>query len=119
MDFVLVEQALNNLLVNAAAYTPPGTEVEVEARAESGELVLSVADHGPGLPAESLARVFDKFYRVPGSPAGGTGLGLSIVKRFVEAQGGRVTAQNRPGGGAVITLRLPLGEAPKVETEPG
>jgi two-component system, OmpR family, sensor histidine kinase KdpD len=117
MDFVLVEQALNNLLVNAAAYTPPGTAVEVSARAENGELILSVADHGPGIPNESLPRVFEKFYRVPGSPTGGTGLGLSIVKQFMEAQGGRVGARNRPDGGAIVTIRLPLGEPPKVEAE--
>jgi two-component system, OmpR family, sensor histidine kinase KdpD len=117
MDFVLMEQVLNNLLVNAAAYTPFGTSVEIGARAEGGDLILTVADKGPGFPPESLGRVFDKFYRVPGSPAGGTGLGLSIVKRFVEAQSGTVTAQNRPGGGAMVTIRLPLGEPPRVETE--
>ncbi len=117
MDFVLMEQALNNLLVNAAAYTPSGTDVEVSARTENGELVLAVVDHGPGIPSDSLPRLFEKFYRVPGSPAGGTGLGLSIVKQFAEAQGGSVNARNRPDGGAVITIRLPLGEPPKIEAE--
>jgi two-component system sensor histidine kinase KdpD len=71
-----------------------------------------VADNGPGLPAEALPHLFDKFYRAPGAAAGGSGLGLSIVKGFVDAHGGSVSAQNRPGGGAEFTVRLPLKEAP-------
>jgi two-component system sensor histidine kinase KdpD len=59
-----------------------------------------------------LTKIFDKFYRAPGALTGGTGLGLSIVKGFVEAQGGRVSAENRPGGGAVFTLYLPITEQP-------
>jgi two-component system sensor histidine kinase KdpD len=118
MDFVLIEQALNNLLLNAAHYTPPGTTVEVKASAAPEELTISVADHGPGLPPESLPHVFDKFYRVPGAPAGGTGLGLSIVKGLVEAHGGRVEARNRPGGGAEFSIHLPMvaNPAPALET---
>ncbi len=117
LDAVLVEQALLNLLVNAATYTPPGTLVEIAARASAEELSLTVADHGPGLPAESVSQVFDKFYRVPGAPAGGTGLGLSIVKGFTEALGGRTEAANRQGGGAVFTLRFPVTEAPPSKEE--
>jgi len=108
MDFVLIEQALNNLLLNAAHYTPPGTTVEIKASAAPGEMTISVADHGPGLPPESLPHVFEKFYRVPGAPAGGTGLGLSIVKGLIEAHGGRVEARNRPGGGAEFSIHLPV-----------
>jgi two-component system sensor histidine kinase KdpD len=118
MDFVLMEQVLNNLLLNAAGYTPAGTIVEVSAAVKSDELVLSVGDHGPGLPPESLPHVFDKFYRVPGVPAGGTGLGLSIVKGFVEAHGGRVEAANRPGGGAQFTIHLPVEAVPEAALEP-
>jgi two-component system sensor histidine kinase KdpD len=77
-------------------------------------LVLTVADRGRGLPAEALPFVFDKFYRGPSAPAGGTGLGLAIVKGFVEAQGGKVGVENRPGGGAAFTIRLPLTKAPPV-----
>jgi two-component system sensor histidine kinase KdpD len=113
MDFVLVEQALSNLLLNAANYTPPGTTVEVKAAVLNGEMALSVADRGPGLPEESLPHVFEKFYRVPGAPAGGTGLGLSIVKGLVEAHGGRVEARNRPGGGAEFVLYLPIVGSPE------
>ena len=117
MDFVLMEQALANLLLNAAVHTPPGTAVQVNAGVEADTLVLTVADNGPGLPPEALPLIFDKFYRAPAAPAGGTGLGLAIVKGFVEAQGGRVKAENRPGGGAVFTIRLPLAKAPPVAVE--
>jgi two-component system, OmpR family, sensor histidine kinase KdpD len=108
MDFVLIEQALNNLLLNAAHYTPAGTTVEVKASATADELTIAVSDHGPGLPAESLPHLFEKFYRAPGSPAGGTGLGLSIVKGLVEAHTGQVEARNRPGGGAEFAIHLPI-----------
>jgi two-component system sensor histidine kinase KdpD len=108
LDFVLMQQALTNLLLNAVAYTPAGTLVEVSAAMVDQALAITVADRGPGLPADSLARLFDKFFRAPNAPAGGTGLGLSIVKGFVEAQGGRVKAENRLGGGAVFTLSLPI-----------
>jgi two-component system sensor histidine kinase KdpD len=107
MDFVLMQQALTNLLSNAALHTPSGTSVEILARIEGNTLLLTVADRGPGIPPESLSRIFDKFYRVPNSRTGGTGLGLSLVKGFVEAHGGRVTASNRPGGGMTFEIRLP------------
>ena len=117
MDFVLIEQVINNLLLNAAAYTPPGTPVEVKAWAAQDAMMISVADRGPGLPPESLPHLFDKFYRVPGAPAGGTGLGLSIVKGLVEAHCGTVEAQNRPGGGAEFTISLPLQASPEPALE--
>ncbi len=109
MDFVLMEQAISNLLSNAAVHTRPGTAVSVAAREENEFLVIEVSDRGPGLRPESVARVFDKFYREANAPTGGTGLGLSLVKGFVEAQSGDVTVRNRTGGGAVFTIRLPLG----------
>lgn len=117
LDFVLMEQALANLLVNAATYTPPGTPIEIAARAEGKELILEVADRGPGLPANELERIFDLFHRAPDAKPGGTGLGLAIVKGFVEAQSGRVEAANRAGGGAVFTIRLPVPDAPSLPEE--
>jgi two-component system sensor histidine kinase KdpD len=117
IDFVLMEQVLNNLLLNAASYTPAGTAVEIKARAQNSEMLLSVADRGPGLPEESLPHLFEKFYRVPGAPAGGTGLGLSIVKGLVEAHGGHVEVQNRPDGGAEFIVSLPIVSTPEMATE--
>jgi two-component system sensor histidine kinase KdpD len=111
VDLVLMEQVLVNLLHNAAVYTPKGVRVRVTARVEEPELVLSVADRGPGLPPADLKRVFEKFYRAPGSTPGGTGLGLSICRGLVEAHGGTISAENRPHGGARFTIRLPISKA--------
>ena len=112
IDFVLMEQVLVNLLLNAALHTPPGTRVILSAEVGAKDIALSVADNGPGIAPEALPHLFNKFYRAPGAAAGGSGLGLSIVKGFVDAHGGQVSAQNRPGGGAEFTVRLPLQEAP-------
>ncbi|HVU11965.1 MAG TPA: ATP-binding protein, partial [Phototrophicaceae bacterium] len=112
LDFVLMEQVLVNLLDNAASYTPPSTPVEISAAQTDGTVSITVADHGRGLPPDDLERVFDKFYRVPGSKAGGTGLGLSICRGLVNAHGGTLEASNRPEGGAVFTIRLPITNAP-------
>jgi len=117
MDFVLMQQALANLLLNAAVHTPAGTSIQISAAAQADALVLTVADNGPGLPPDALPLIFDKFYRAPTAPAGGTGLGLAIVKGFVEAQGGRVKAENHPAGGAAFTIRVPLAKAPPVAVE--
>ncbi|MFZ0828908.1 MAG: sensor histidine kinase KdpD [Verrucomicrobiia bacterium] len=118
MDFMLMEQALTNLLLNAALHTPAGTRVQISATIEDDKLLLSVADTGPGIPADVLPQLFDKFYRAPGAPAGGSGLGLSIVKGFVEAHGGHVSAGNRAGGGSEFTIQLPMGQAPPPPEEP-
>jgi len=117
MDFVLTEQILANLVVNAAMHTPAGTAVEVSVRIERRDLILQVADRGPGLPADQLERIFDPFHRAANARPGGTGLGLAIVKGFAEAQGGRVSAENRAGGGALFTIILPANESPKLPEE--
>jgi two-component system sensor histidine kinase KdpD len=93
-------------------HTPETAAISIRARAEGKELVLRVADNGPGLPPDLLPRVFDKFVRAPNAPPGGSGLGLAIVKGFVEAQGGRITAENKTSGGAVFTIHLPQAESP-------
>ena len=116
-DSVLLEQAIGNLLANAAIHTPSGTPIEVGARLEGQEVLLEVADRGPGLPPEQVARIFDWFQSRPAAKPGGMGLGLAIVKGFVETQGGRVRAANRPDGGAVFEIRLPAGEAPPVQDD--
>jgi two-component system sensor histidine kinase KdpD len=116
-DFVLLQQALANLLHNAAMHTPPGTRVLVRARREDASLLLMVEDSGPGLPKEDPERVFEKFYRAPGAASGGTGLGLSIVRGLVEAHGGTVHAENKSEGGARFSIRLPLDTPPPVPEE--
>ncbi|WP_019906481.1 sensor histidine kinase KdpD [Methylobacterium sp. 77] len=111
LDPVLFEQALVNLLDNAAKYATDGSTVTLRARAEGGSLRLQVIDEGEGLPPEDLERIFDTFYRVRkgDSVRAGTGLGLAISRGFVEAMGGRITASNRTDrSGAVFTVILPV-----------
>jgi two-component system sensor histidine kinase KdpD len=110
-DFVFLQQALMNLLSNAAFHTPVGTLINLRVWKNEEALFLAVADCGPGIDPQYLCRIFDKFYRAPSAPTGGTGLGLSLVKGFVEALGGKVAAENRDGGGAQFTITLPLSEA--------
>ena len=117
LDAILTEQILVNLLGNATIHTSPGTKIEFSARTEADQLVLRVADNGPGLPPGDAARLFDRFQRGPEAVAGGTGIGLSLVKGFAEAQGGSVSAENRPGGGALFTVKLPLTKLPPVPEE--
>ena len=117
LDVSLVEHALANLLLNAAMHTPAGTPIEVAAELSDRNLVLSVADRGPGIPPQTLPRIFDKFFRAPGAVTGGSGLGLPIARGFVEAHGGTLSVSNRPSGGALFTLRLPQSEKPP-QTEP-
>jgi two-component system sensor histidine kinase KdpD len=108
LDFGLTEQALTNLLQNAVLYTPRGSGIRIGAGRSGDALTLTVADEGPGLPPEAVEKVFEKFYRVPGAASGGTGLGLSIARGFVEAQNGKLTAENRPEGGTRFTMNLPI-----------
>jgi len=112
MDFVLMVHVLVNLIDNALKYSPPGTPIHIGTRLLHGELAIEVADEGIGIPEEDRDRVFQKFYRVqrPDSVTG-TGLGLSISKGLVEAHGGRIWADDRPGGGTVVTIALPLARA--------
>ncbi len=119
LDFSLLQHALANLLLNAAAHTPPGTPITVRAERDAGRLTLSVADGGPGIAADVLPRVFEKFFRGANAPAGGSGLGLAIARGFVEAHGGTLAAANRASGGAVFTIQLPQSESPPaVESNP-
>jgi len=108
MDFVMIVKVFVHLLENAVTYSAPKTPIEVRALCETGELELSVGDRGIGIPPDDLARVFDRFYRVP-RPEGeiGTGLGLAICKGIAQAHGGSLQARCREGGGTIMTLRLP------------
>jgi two-component system sensor histidine kinase KdpD len=118
-DDVLFERVVWNLVENADRHSPPGQPIELSAELDEPFLRFEVADHGPGLPAGEEQRVFEKFYRGPGEPPGsGVGLGLAICRGIVEAHGGSLWAANRPEGGAVFTVQLPLGgEPPAVERE--
>jgi two-component system sensor histidine kinase KdpD len=108
-DAVLIEQVLINLLENAAKYTPRDTPIEVVLRAEGPrQVVVEVRDRGPGVPDKDKRRIFDKFYRIPGSSAGGAGLGLAICKGIVEAHGGEIEVEGREGGGSVFRFTLPM-----------
>ena len=115
IDGVLIEQVFINLLENAVKYTPAGTPIEISAAAVDGMVRVDVADRGPGLPAGEETRIFEKFYRVPGATStSGVGLGLTIVRGIVTAHGGRIWAENRPGGGAMFRFTLPLSGPPHV-----
>lgn len=106
----LLEQAVGNLLDNAIKYSESGSTVEVHAQSEGTSVVIRVIDHGCGIPAEHLPRLFERFYRVDKARSrtlGGTGLGLSIVKHIVQAHQGTVTVESTVGKGSVFTIRLP------------
>ena len=111
-DFVHSLRILVNLVENAAKYSPAGSAIELVVRRDGGTLAFVVSDRGPGVAAEEVDRIFEPFYRPPGTPpdVGGTGLGLSIAQRMAIAQGGTVRYAPRPGGGSVFTLRLPAAE---------
>ncbi len=107
-----VVQVLENLLDNAIGFSPEGAGVTVQAATRDGLAVITVTDSGPGVPEEHLARVFDRFfsYRPEDGDDAHTGLGLAIVRAVAQANGGSVTAANRPEGGAVFEVRLPLAD---------
>ncbi|MCA0374024.1 MAG: sensor histidine kinase KdpD [Gemmatimonadetes bacterium] len=113
MDDVLVQQVLVNLLENAARHTPAGTPIDVRADVRGRELLVSVADRGPGVPPDAATRIFGKFQRLA-EGAGGIGLGLSICDGIVRAHGGRIWVEAREGGGAVFRFTLPMHTPPPV-----
>jgi signal transduction histidine kinase len=111
-DALRLEQALQNLAANAVRHTPAGGRVELGAELDDRHAVLTVRDSGPGIPAEHLPLVFDRFYKVDPSRShetAGSGLGLSIVKAIVERHGGTITVSSSPETGSLFTIRLPAG----------
>jgi len=106
-----LRQAVANLLQNALEHTPADTPVEVGVRVDGERAVLTVTDHGPGIPAEHLPRIFERFYRADPSrtrESGGMGLGLAIVASIAEAHGGSARAASEVGVGTTFTFELPL-----------
>jgi two-component system, OmpR family, sensor histidine kinase KdpD len=108
VDHTLIEQAIAKLLANAGTHTSSRLPIEIDAEYKDGALIISVSDRGSGLPIESGDRIFEKFYRADTRKTGGLGLGLSIARGFVEAHGGRLSAENRDGGGARFIITLPV-----------
>lgn len=109
-DPAKMHDVLRNLIENASAYTPEGSQIMLDATGDASSVRLTVADSGQGIPDAELSRVFERFYRVDKArsrESGGTGLGLSIVRHLVELHGGSVSVANRPEGGAQFTITLP------------
>lgn len=112
LDFNLFEQAISNILMNAVNYTPEGSEIKIRSFLREKDLILEISDNGPGISKDELAHIFEKFYRVKGSPAGGVGLGLTITKSIVEAHGGSIRAENKKGQGIEFIISLPVEKQP-------
>jgi two-component system sensor histidine kinase KdpD len=110
IDALLMERVFFNLLENAVKYTPEETPVEISGWITQQELMLEVADRGPGLAPGDEELVFEKFYQASVGSARGVGLGLTICRSIIEAHGGRIWAANRPGGGSTFRFTLPLEE---------
>jgi two-component system, OmpR family, sensor histidine kinase KdpD len=108
VDHTLIEQAVAKLVANAGSHTPRRLPIEIDAEYTNDHLLISVCDRGPGIPVERTERLFEKFYHGEDRKTGGLGLGLSIARGLVEAHGGKLTAENRDGGGARFTITLPV-----------
>lgn len=117
LDFILIAQVLTNLLTNAARHTPPGTPIQLSVETTSDGLSITVADEGPGVPAEELPHLFETFFRGRNAATGGVGLGLPICKGIVEAHGGRVVAFLNRKGGLSVNVVLPGSLAARREPE--
>lgn len=121
VDPTLAAGVLANLLSNALKYSPAGTPIEVRAEPDGPDVVTSVSDTGPGVPVEDRDRIFDKFTRLGDHltrPQQGIGLGLYIARQSMEQLGGSVWCDERPGGGARFSFRLPAGQAAAPEPAP-
>ena len=117
-----IRQVLVNLLTNANEYCPEGANIGVKARRVDADVEIEVIDDGPGIPAQQLEHIFERFTRGDAGETqrvGGTGLGLAISKSLVELHGGRIEAESTAGGGATFRIRLPaIGSADPTVTHP-
>ena len=113
VDRLVLREAITNVVDNAIKYSPPNSTIEAVVRATDGHAIVSVADEGPGIAPEHRHRIFDRFFRIDegrSRDAGGSGLGLAIARWAVEVNGGEVTVEQRPNGGALFRISLPLGQ---------
>ena len=109
IDINWFKQALINIIRNAIVYTSPENIIDINSFVNNEkQLIFEISDNGPGIPEGSIHKLFDKFYRVPGSKSGGTGLGLTITKAIIEAHNGSVVVKNRPEGGLSFLISLEL-----------
>jgi two-component system sensor histidine kinase KdpD len=116
-DAALIERVLINLLDNAAKYTPPGSHIDIEARASAQQMDIIVSDDGPGLPAGREDALFAKFARAKAESGSGVGLGLAICRAILVAHGGQIVAESGRSRGASFMMSLPLSQAPAVASE--
>ncbi|MGN6254371.1 MAG: sensor histidine kinase [Solirubrobacterales bacterium] len=116
-----IRQILVNLITNAHEYSPEGASIEVSVRTAAAEVEIAVSDNGPGIPADQVERIFERFTRGDAGltqRVGGTGLGLAISKSLVEAHGGTIAVESTPGVGSIFRLRLPIATAPSGDGGP-
>lgn len=108
-DYVLLEQALLNVIRNSILYSPDNSDIVININEENNQYCkIKILDNGPGFPPDAISKIFQKFYRVPGTKTGGTGLGLSIAKGFIDAHNGTIEVDNRSEGGAQFTIKIPM-----------
>ena len=114
-DSERIMQVMSNLVGNALKFVPRGGSVAIKSEQRGAEAVFAVADSGPGVAAEDLDRLFDKFWQRRRSDTRGVGLGLAIARGIVEAHGGRIWAESRPGSGSTFYFTLPIADRPGTE----
>lgn len=117
IDFRLFEHALSNLILNSTQYAGAGSNIRISANKINSKIEISVEDQGLGIPEEHRANLFEKFYRVPGTPTGGTGLGLSIVKGIVELHKGLIRYEPNVPTGARFVIELPYKKSPQIKPQ--
>lgn len=99
---------VNNFLTNAVKHAPPGSTIVISIQQKNNTIEVAVADQGPGIPSQYLSKVFERFFKVPGSKVSGTGLGLAISKEFIESEGGTIWVKSEVGMGSTFGFSLPL-----------
>jgi two-component system sensor histidine kinase KdpD len=119
IDPIQIDQALTNVVENAARFSPPGSEIRISAYAWHSQVEIRIADEGPGISSEERERVFEPFYkRDAGLGRGGTGLGLAIARAILQAHGGRVRIEGTPSGGTAVVFEVPAAASSRLTARP-